>query len=250
MTGNGKGEPIRIPGREARTLPKRFYSTVAVEERADGFGIALDGRLARTPKKNALVVPTLRLAEAVADEWQQQTVHIDPATMPLTRLANTTLDGVTGREADVAADIAKYAGTDLLYYRAAHPPGLARRQAELWDPVLAWATEMLGVNFRVATGLMPIEQAPGVTASVLARVEVQPPVVLTALHVITTLTGSALLALAVLDRRLTPQEAWAAAHVDEDWQIAEWGEDAEAQARRAQRWRDMEAAGRWLDLLG
>jgi chaperone required for assembly of F1-ATPase len=246
----GKGEPIRIPGREARPLPKRFYSAVATQDVADGFGVALDGRPARTPQKKMLVVPTRRLAESIADEWQRQGAYIDPATMPLTRLANTSLDGVTGREADVAGDIAKYAGTDLLYYRAAHPPGLARRQADLWDPVLDWAAGELGTTFRVATGLMPIDQPPAVTEAVLARVASLPPAVLTALHVVTTLTGSALLALAVLAGRLTPEEAWTAAHVDEDWQIAEWGEDAEAGARRAQRWRDMDAAGRWLASLG
>ena len=171
--------------------------------------------------------------------------------MPLTRLANSAIDGVRGREAEVRADIAKYAGSDLLCYRASEPEGLVRRQAELWDPVLAWGREALGARFAVAEGLMPRGAARGGAARPLrGRWRATTPSRLAALHVMTTLTGSALLALAHARGRLTAEQAWAAAHVDEDWQIGKWGEDAEAAARRQRRWCEMQAASRMLALLG
>jgi chaperone required for assembly of F1-ATPase len=204
----------------------------------------------RTPAKALLALPTRALAEAVAEEWSGQREHIDPATMPLTRLANSAIDGVRGREAEVRADIVRYAGSDLLCYRAFEPEELVRRQAELWDPVLAWAREAFGVRFAVAQGLMPRAQPPAATAAIAAALEGFDTFGLAALHVMTTLTGSALLALAQARGRLTAEQAWTAAHVDEDWQIGKWGEDEEAAARRQRRWWEMQAAGRMLALLG
>jgi chaperone required for assembly of F1-ATPase len=234
---------------------KRFYKTVSVAAASGDAGqeehrILLDGRPMRTPAKGVLAVPTRVLAEAIAAEWEAQRDHIDPASMPLTRLVNSTLDGVRGREADVRGEIAKYAASDLVCYRAAEPEGLVRRQAELWDPVLAWSREVLGADFRVAEGLMPAAQPEAAQDAVARELATKDAFALAALHVMTTLTGSALLALAHAKGRLTAEAAWAAAHVDEDWQIAKWGEDAEASARRQRRWAEMEAASRLQSLLG
>ena len=124
------------------------------------------------------------------------TEHIDPAAMPLTRLANSAIDGVRGREAEVRADIARYAGSDLLCYRAFEPEGLVRRQAEMWDPVLGWARDALGARFAVAEGLMPVAQPDAAISAIAATLEGFDAFGLAALHVMTTLTGSALLALA------------------------------------------------------
>jgi chaperone required for assembly of F1-ATPase len=169
--------------------------------------------------------------------------------MPLTKLANSAIDGVMDRLADVRAEIVKYAGSDLLCYRADTPPELVRRQQEAWDPVLAWASEVFGARFTVAQGIMPVAQPePGRAAvgAVLERYEAFP---VAGLHVMTTLMGSALLALAHAQGRLTAEQAWGAAHVDEDWQIEKWGADAEAEARRRRRWAEMQAASRLLTLL-
>ena len=179
-----------------------------------------------------------------------QGTHIDPSSMPLTRLANSAIDGVTQREAEVRADIAKYAGSDLLCYRAEGPEALQRRQAEVWDPILRWAEQELGARFAISTGLMPVAQPDAAKAAVARALEAYDGFALAALHVITTLTGSVLLALAHARGRLSAEEAWAAAHVDEDWQISKWGEDAEAKARRERRWAEMQAASRMLGLLG
>ncbi|MBO0764152.1 MAG: ATPase [Hyphomicrobiaceae bacterium] len=232
--------------------PKRFYRAASVEGTAAGFRVLLDGRPARTPARKEVAVPSRPLAEALAAEWAAQADEIDPASMPLSRLVNSALDGVTGCEAEARAEIVKYAGSDLVCYRAAapHEGELARRHAEAWDPVLAWARAELNVHLRVGQGIFPVAQPRAATATIQAILAGLNPLALTAHHVMTTLTGSALLALAHGRGRLTAEEAWAAAHIDEDWQISQWGEDAEAKSRRKRRWGEMQAASRLLQLLG
>lgn len=236
-------EPLRPP------LPKRFYTAVTVGEAPGGWAVLLDGRPVRTPRKLQLVVPTRALADAIAAEWGAQGERIDPATMPLSKLAITAIDGVTGTKAEVAADIVRYAGSDLLCYRAEAPDTLAVLQATAWDPVLAWLEAETGARFFLAIGVMPVVQSDGALARVADLVAPFDPFALTALHVMTTLTGSAFLALAVAKGRLSVEDAWIAAHVDEDWQIARWGIDVEAAERRARRHAEMQAAARFLDLL-
>jgi chaperone required for assembly of F1-ATPase len=227
-------------------LPKRFYQDAA----ADPAGvIALDGKPVRTPGKAPLALPSRALAEAVAQEWRAQGERVDPGTMPLTRLANSAIDGVAGREQAVIDDILAFAGSDLLCYRAHGPRKLAEAQSKHWDPVLAWAKEALGAPLVLAEGVMHVAQPDASLARLRRQIEGRGPFGLAALHVLTALSGSALLALAVALGRLTPEEAWAAAHVDEDFQIGQWGEDAEAKARREARWRDFAAAARMLKLL-
>jgi chaperone required for assembly of F1-ATPase len=231
--------------------PKRFWRAVSVDGTAPAFRVLLDGKPVRTPARKELAVPSRALARAVAAEWEAQGEHIDPAAMPLTRLVNSAIDGVTGREAEVRAEIAKYAGSDLLCYRAAapHERELARRQAAAWDPVLAWARADLDVHLLTGQGIVPVAQPQATIAAIEGLLSRLDPLALAAHHVMTTLTGSALLALAHAHGRLTAEEAWAAAHVDEDWQIEQWGEDAEARARRERRWAEMQAASRLLALL-
>lgn len=248
--GRGEAAP-RIPGRDPlRPLPKRFFKDVAVRPSdGQGFSVVLDGKPLRTPGKQRLQVPLAAIAEAVAAEWAAQGERIDPATMPVTRLVNSALDGVAARLDEVRADVVAYAGNDLLCYRADSPRELVQRQHERWDPVLEWAAERVGHAFAVGTGVMPVKQPKAALAAMAAAIRPLGPLELAALHVMTTLTGSALLALAHLEGRITAHEAWAAAHVDEDWQIAQWGEDGEAAARRAHRWREMSAASRVAGLL-
>jgi chaperone required for assembly of F1-ATPase len=229
--------------------PKRLYRAVSVDGATPAFRVLLDGKPVRTPARRQLALPARPLAEAIAAEWQAQVEHIDPGTMPLTRLANAALDGVAGREAEVRADIAKYAASDLLCYRAEGPEELVRRQAEAWDPVLAWARAALGADLVVGHGIAPVAQSSAAGAAVEQALAGLDAFALAAHHVMTTLAGSALLALAHAGGRLTAEEAWAAAHVDEDWQIGQWGEDAEAKARRQRRWTEMQAASRLLALL-
>jgi chaperone required for assembly of F1-ATPase len=242
-------DPVRAAQKSLRGAPtRRFYERAEATEQRGLHAIALDGRVARTPAKALLAVASRPLADAMAAEWNAQDATIDPATMPITRIVNSAIDGVARAPGPVVAEIVGYAGSDMLAYRVAEPEKLAARQREAWDPVLDWAAETLGARLELADGIVFVPQ-PGEALDAVAR-EVEPidPLRLAALHVITTLTGSALLALAVARGRLEPEAAWAAAHVDEDYQIELWGADDEAQARRSHRWHDMEAAARILAL--
>lgn len=226
-------------------LPRRFYREARVEPRDGAFVLTLDGRPARTPGRQALALATTALGEAVAAEWQAQGDEVDPATMPLTRLANSAIDGVAPNMAAVTEDLLKYAGSDLTCYRAGEPERLAAEQGSAWDPILAWARDALGARFVLGEGVMFVGQPEPALAAVQASlVRVTSPFALAALHVMTTLTGSVLIALAHAAGRLSAEEAWAAAHVDERFQESVWGEDEEALKRRALRRADFMAASR------
>jgi chaperone required for assembly of F1-ATPase len=228
-------------------LPKRFYRAASVGEAPDGFRLLLDGRPARTPAKNILAVPSRPLAEKLAEEWGRQVEQIDPATMPLTKLVVTAIDGVVPAPQPVRDELVKYAGSDLLCYRAGEPDGLVLRQGEAWDPVLVWARERFGARFVLAEGVMFVAQPPEWVAAIAREVEPFEGLALAALHVTTTLTGSVLLALALAHGQLDADATWAAAHVDEDWNILQWGEDAEASARRARRFVDLQVAAEVME---
>jgi chaperone required for assembly of F1-ATPase len=225
-----------------RSLPRRFYTAVAVEPREAGFAILLDGKAARTPGKALLLAGARPLAEAMAAEWARQEGVIDPRTMPITRLINSSIDHVGARLSEVRADIAKYAGSDLICYRAEGPEALVQRQRAAWDPVLVWAERRLGHRLVVTEGVMPVEQCPEAVLAVGRALETYGVTETAALHVSTTTLGSAVMALALAERALTAEEAWSAAHIDEDWQIEQWGHDAEATARRAYRKSEFDAA--------
>jgi chaperone required for assembly of F1-ATPase len=242
------GDPLGSVQRDSRAaLPKRFYKNASVEARDGGFALVLDGRAARTPGNRALEFPTQTLVEAVAAEWNAQTEFLDPGEMPLTRLANSAIDGVALTMAQTRADLTAYAASDLLCYRAQTPEQLAAFQAQAHDPVLRWAHDAFGADFIVTASVNHVAQPEAALAAIRALLEaVVDPFELAALHVLTTLTGSALLALAVAHGRLAADEAWRAAHVDEDFQISQWGEDDEAMIRRAARWREMQAAALML----
>ncbi|MCB1480049.1 MAG: ATP12 family protein [Tepidamorphaceae bacterium] len=227
-------------------LPKRFYKQVAVERDGEGFCIKLDARVLKTPGRQTLRLPSEDLARLIADEWDAQAEEVNPASMPLTRLANTALDGVERVKAEVGKDIASYACSDLLCYRAEGPEALVAIQRETWDPLIAWFTRAHGMTLKLAEGVMPVEQDRAAADAIGEKLAALSALELAALHTLTTLSGSAVIALGVLDGEVDPDTAWTAAHVDEDWQICQWGEDAEAKARRAMRRGEFDAASRVL----
>jgi chaperone required for assembly of F1-ATPase len=229
-------------------LSKRFYKAAAVEAAEGGFAVALDGRQVRTPGRSPVVTPWWELSEALAAEWNAQVDVINPSTMPLSRIVNSAIDGVARDAASVRAEVVKYAGSDLICYRASGPERLVARQAEAWDPILAAAEERLGARFVLAEGVMFVSQPPEGPAALDRLLEGLDPFQLAAVNVVTTLTGSALIALALLDGRLPLAEAWGAAHVDEDWTNELWGSDEEAEIRRARRFEELRAAGAILQI--
>jgi chaperone required for assembly of F1-ATPase len=241
-------DPMESARRNSRpTLRKRFYTSVSVEGDNGAYAIALDGKAVRTPARNRLAAPMQPLADAIADEWRAQQDVIDPAVMPLTRLANTIIDAVVGARAEVAAEVTKYLGTDLVCYRADQPDGLVARQSAAWDPVIAWARDALGARFVLTTGIAHVAQ-PAEAIAAVERTIPNDPWRLGAVSVVTTLTGSALLALALSAGALDAQTVWNAAHVDEDWNASFWGHDELALQRRAFREAEMKAAASVLAL--
>jgi chaperone required for assembly of F1-ATPase len=228
---------------------KRVYKEVMTRPVGAGWGVALDGRPVRTPGKNELVVPSEPLAAAIGAEWDAQQDEIRPASMPLTRLAATAIDRTAAQRDQVVDEIAGYAGTDLVCYRADHPPALAARQQAVWQPLINWATSRYDAALAVTCGVIPTRQSPAALKAFAAAVAAQDNFRLTALHALTAACGSLVIALAVLEGRLDAAEAFAASQLDETFQVEAWGEDAEASVRREALAADIAAAARFLELL-
>jgi chaperone required for assembly of F1-ATPase len=242
-------DPTEVARRAMRPqLRRRFYERVEIEGSEGNFRITLDGRPVRTPGRRPLATPTHALAQALAAEWDAQHDVVDPVRMPLTRLANTIIDGVVDTRPAVAADVERYLACDLVFYRAGGPAGLVARQAEAWNPVLAWAREALGARFVLVEGIVFVAQPAAALAAASAAIP-SDPWRLGALHSVTTLTGSALIALALARGALSLDQAWTAAHVDEDWNLELWGRDELALERRAARFAETQAAATVLQAV-
>jgi chaperone required for assembly of F1-ATPase len=241
--------PVEAARRGARpVLRKRFHERATTAREGEAYAVRLDDKPVRTPAGRLLAGPTLALAEALAAEWDAQPDVIDPGKMPLTRLANSIIDGVADRPGPVAAEVGNYLGSDLVCYRAGSPSGLAERQARHWDPILAWARDALAARMSLGDGVVHVTQPEPALAAARAA-SPNDPWRLGAVHTVTTLTGSALIALALAQGRLTADEAWQAAHVDEDWNMEQWGRDELALERRAFRFAELQAAATVLRSL-
>jgi len=229
-------------------VTKRLYDAAAAVPADGGLTVALDGRPVRTPAKAPLVVPGAALAEAIASEWAAQDAEVRPETMPLTRLANSAIDRVAARRAEVVDQVAAYGNTDLLCFRADAPSALVERQTAVWQPLVDWAAATLGASLRVTTGIVPVAQPPETLAALRMALEALDDFELGAVGQLTAATGSLVIALALDAGRLTPDEAFAASQLDETFQMEAWGEDDEALARRAALEAEIAAAARFLAL--
>lgn len=229
-------------------LRKRFYTSAGYRETAGGFEITLDDKTVRTPSRKPVIVPLRSIAEIIVAEWDAQGEFINPMTMPVLRLANSVVEGVVDNVSAVADDMARYFETDMLCYRADSPENLRAREAELWDPVLFWVADTFGAHFILSQGIVHVTQPERALAAMRQALPSDAWGV-AALHLITTLTGSALLAVALYRGRLTDTETWLAANVDEDWNIGKWGIDDEAEAKRIGRQRDFDGVARVVSAL-
>ena len=230
---------------------KRFYKETAVDLGDGGHRILLDGKPMRTPAKAVLVVPTRALAEAIAAEWGEvpDKADINVSHLPLTRLAATGLDRVTTQRTRVIEDTAKYAGSDMLCYRASEPETLVKRQQETWQPLLDWAHERYGARLVIVEGLAFVEQPADAVARLREAVATHSDLALSALYNLTHISGSLIVALAVAEGHLAAADAFAAAQLDELYQIERWGEDPIATKRHEGIRHDIEAGARFLALL-
>jgi chaperone required for assembly of F1-ATPase len=228
---------------------KRFYKLAGVVPVADGHGVTLDGRLVKTPGKRDLVVPSAALAAAVAAEWEAQQGDIRRETMPLTRLAGVTIDRSAVERDAVVRQVAHYAGTDLVCYRATHPPALVARQQMVWQPLIDWATARYDAPLVVINGVVPASQPAASLGTFAAAVAAHDDFSLTALQTATAASGSLVIALALLEGRLDAGEAFAASQLDESFQIESWGEDGEQGKRRAALAAEITTAAQFVSLL-
>jgi chaperone required for assembly of F1-ATPase len=242
VAGKSGLDPLEAVRQSTRTVQrKKFYAQANVGEVDGGFAVLLDGKSIKTPSRKIVSTPSRFIAETIAAEWNAQVEIIDPMTMPMTRLANSVIDGVVDRVDEVRDDIGKYFESDLLCYRAGHPQELVSREAQAWDGVLFWAAETFGARFILAEGIIhatQLQQALSAARTALPR----EPWSVAAVHIVTTITGSAILALALYHRARDADQVWTAAHVDDDWNIEHWGVDEEVAARRAAKDVDFRAA--------
>lgn len=227
---------------------KRFWKQATTVPRDGGFGVLLDDRAVNTPNKTPLVLPTLKMAEAIAVEWDAQAEKIDPLTMPVTRGANSAIDKVAPQHDEVAALLAAYGGTDLLCYRAAGPVELVTIQSLKWNPVLDWAATEFGIALNVCEGVMHVAQDPALLVAFHAEVASFDPFALAGVHDLIGISGSLILALSVTRGALSPDEAWLLSRIDEHWQAEKWGADDEASAHEALKKTAFLDAARFYDL--
>jgi chaperone required for assembly of F1-ATPase len=225
---------------------KRFYRNVTVAPGEHGHQILLDGRPLRTPGRQLFAAPTAPLAEAIADEWRGQGDTIRPDVMPLTRLASTALDRMPAERQAAVEELAAYADTDLVCYRAAEPFELVQRQHQAWQPMLEWLSHAYGVRLAVTTSILPLAQPAAARARLRSAIEELGDWPLVGMHMATTALGSLVLGLGLLHGRLDADAALAASLLDELFEIERWGSDTEAERRHQALRRDVGGAARFL----
>lgn len=228
---------------------RRFYKMAAVAAIEDGYRVTLDGRPILTPAKLPLTVPTRALAEEIAEEWLMQGETVDLRSLKLTRLASIALDLVRPRRNEVVAEIAKYAATDLVCYRAETPPELARRQQETWQPLVDWVTLSFDAPLVVTSAIVPAEQPAESLQALKAAIAAYDTHALAALHFATAACGSLIVALALIESRIDAEAAFAAAELEQTFEIERWGEDPEQARRRKELLAEIALAERFVRLL-
>jgi len=229
---------------------KRLYEKAETADIAEGFTVTLDGKPIKTPGRWPLVLPTRALADAIADEWRSQGGAVRPETMPLMQLAATVPDHIALQRDTVMALTLRFAETDAVCYRAEGPPSLVRRQSAVWDPLLDWLSQGHGAGLVVTSGIVPISQPRDALDRLAETMVAMDDWRLCAFQAAAASSGSFVIALALIQGRIGPDEAFAASELDASFEIERWGEDAESTARRARVASDLTAARRFHDLLG
>ena len=228
---------------------KRFYKTVTIAEEDGGFVVKLDDHRLKTPEKKPLIIPTRAMTEVVKEEWDSQEDSIDPARMPMTKLLNTMLDRVEARRDEIIEDLVRFGGNDQLCYRANSPEDLVHRQETVWTPLLNWVKDHYDIHLKVTSGVLHMAQEPDELLKIRKILEGMDSYELTALHNITTLTGSLTIGLGLHAGKIDMEEAWKAGQLDETYQAEKWGKDEEAEQRRRQIKAELGDAVRFLSLM-
>lgn len=233
----------------SNALQKRFWKDVSVRPEAAGYGVFLDDKQLKTPLKASLLAPNKAVANGIAAEWSAVEETINPLEMHLTRCANATLDKVVVEHDAVAGMLAEYGATDLLCYRSEGPSELIKRQADAWDPLLAWLSETQNIHLIATTGIMHVPQPEDGQKRLREVILAYDPWRLTALHDLITISGSLVLGLAVATNYLSAENAWPISRIDETWQEEQWGVDDAANAAAEIKRSDFLKAANLMNLL-
>ena len=214
---------------------KRFWKNVHVVSSETGYLIKLDDKILKTPAKKQMLLPTEALAKKVASEWGKQVEEVDPTTMPFTKSSNAALDKVSEQFEEVSSLLGEYGDTDLLYYRADSPLELQKRQKTGWDPIVNWAENTFKVQINCGMGIVYIPQDAKLFSEINIKINSLSIFELTAFYDMVSITGSLILGLAIINGRLSAEEAYQLSRIDEQWQLEQWGEDEEAQVASNQK---------------
>ena len=228
---------------------KRFYKDVTAAEKDGRYQILLDNRPVKTPGRNALLLPTDALAEAVAEEWQVQGEEIDLVSMVMTGFANAAIDHVQGKREAFAAPIIAYGETDMLCYRAESDSAQAEEQTREWEPLLQWLEAHYGVPFIRVEGIIHQTQPDESLKKIADAVLSYDDFTLAAMNPLTTISGSVLSVLALLEGHMSAEQLWPLVNLEELWQVEQWGEDFEARETREKKRVQFMAAARFYELL-
>ena len=228
---------------------KRFWSDAAVSAAGGGWQVLLDARPVKTQAGSAQVVPTAALAAALAAEWAAQGPTVNPDSLPLRDLADLAIDVIAADRAGTIAALLRYAETDTLCYRAEPEEPLHARQLELWEPLLLAAEARWQVQFTRISGVIHRPQSAASLAQLERALAAYDHFTLAALTTLSALAASLAIALAALEPGADPDMLWDAANLEEDWQAALWGSDAEAVQLRARRLAAFGSAQRFAQLL-
>ena len=214
---------------------KKFYKNAHMEFLGDCYQILLDGKAIKTRGKCDLHLPTAILAEKIAAEWQNQGDVIKPETMPLMSLSCTAIDSVMGQKDLVVSNLASYGNSDLTCYMAEYPAILIEKQNQAWQPLHQWINNKYGIKLIVTAGVIHVVQDNDCLEKFINIIAKFDAFKLTALHELITLSGSIVIALAVVDGQISAKDGFLRSIIDDIYQAETWGKDADADARNERR---------------
>jgi chaperone required for assembly of F1-ATPase len=239
---------------ERTPSPQKPPEPLRVEPAAGGFAVMAGEKPWKTPAGRDLVLPTRPLAEAVAAELDAARAAAKGGkprldALGLTRLAATAIDRIAPATAATCQALLAFASTDLVCYRDEGATPLRVRQDGAWQPLLDWLAESFDARLIVVGGVMPQPQPQAALDALAAVLDRCDPFTLAGLGVAVQTAGSLVIGLALAHDHINAAEASALADLDEAFQNEQWGEDAEALAKRRLRAADMALAERFLRFL-
>jgi chaperone required for assembly of F1-ATPase len=233
-------------------MMKRFYTLVSTRKTDDGYVLQLDGKTVKTPSGQEIAAPTQALADAIVLEWAAQEEKVKPDTMPLTQILTTAIDKIRDREA-ITESVMRYLDTDMVCYWAKEPEEIAKRQKEVWGRWIKWFEEHYEVPLYTTKKIDAIKQDPEAHKRAWNYIESLDAYYFTVLHIMTSLSGSLVMALALSEGDITVDELFQASYLEELYRGELYNEELHGaapneEAERELFKRDAHAAVQFLEL--